>query len=112
MCHCLVLCRYPCDIRLNQAAKGSNSDPDELVNLLESIEDFLKRVDIYTRIPPTPAMDEIVFDVIVELLNVLALATRKLKRGRSSESIFAHALLPYSAQRSQICKESFRKEGF
>ena len=71
---------------MDQAAKGVISSFDALVDLLESIEYFLKRLDIYTRIPATPAMDEIVVKILVELLTTLALATRELKQGRSSES--------------------------
>ena len=75
-------------------AKGVTASYDALVDLLESIEHFLRRLDIYTRIPSSPAMDEIVVKIIVELLSTLALATRELKQGRSSESVSA-ALLPY-----------------
>ena len=74
------------------------------------IEHFLNRLDIYTRIPRTPAMDEIVIKIIVELLSTLALATRELKHRRPSESIPAD-VLPYSPQRSQISEEGFRREG-
>ena len=72
------------------------------------IEHFLNRLDIYTRIPRTPAMDEMVIKIMVELLSTLALATRELKQGRSSESVLAD-VLSYSPQRSQICEESFRR---
>jgi hypothetical protein len=34
-----------------------------------------------------PATDEIMFKIILELLSTLALATKELKQGRSSESI-------------------------
>jgi len=74
------------------------------------IEHFLNRLDIYTRIPRTPAMYEMVIKIMVELLSTLALATRELKQGRSSESVLAD-VLSYSPQRSQICEESFRREG-
>jgi hypothetical protein len=66
---------------------------EPLFDLLESIEHFLNRLDIYTRIPPTPAMDEIVAKIMVELLSTLALATKELKQGRSSEFIFLDLLL-------------------
>ena len=59
---------------------------DAIVDLLESIEHFLKRLDIYTKIPPTPAMDEILVKIMVELVSILALATAELKQGRPSES--------------------------
>jgi hypothetical protein len=65
---------------------------DGLVDLLESIEHFLNRLDIYTRIPPTVHMTEMVVKILVELLSTLALATKQMKEGRSSESIFGEAL--------------------
>ena len=60
-----------------------------LLDLLESIAHFLGRLDIYTKIPPTPAMDEIVVKIMVELVSTLALATKELKQGRPSESVLA-----------------------
>ena len=41
---------YHYDIRVNQAAKGVTGSKDTVVDLLESIEHFLKRLDIYTKI--------------------------------------------------------------
>jgi len=76
-----------------QSAKGIISNCDALVNLLESIEHFLNRLNIYTRIPPTPAMDEIVVKILVELISTLALVTEELKQRRSSESVLADASL-------------------
>ena len=95
---------------MNQAARCVTSSWDPLVELLESIENFLNRLNIYTRIPRTLVMDEIVVKIMAELLSTLAVATRELKQGRPSESVRAD-LLPYSAQRSQICKERLRWEG-
>jgi hypothetical protein len=46
---------------------------------------FLKRLDIYTNIPPTPIMTEIIVKIIVELLSVLALATKQIRQGRFSK---------------------------
>ena len=79
-----------------QAVKGVVDSYDALIDLLESMEHFLKRLDIYTRIPPTPAMDELVVKITVELISTLALATKELKQGRPSESELAD-VTPYSA---------------
>lgn len=65
------------------------SNFDALMDLVESIGHFLKSVDIYTQIPPTPTTNEVVFKIIVELLSMLALATKDPKHGRSSEP-FSH----------------------
>ena len=81
-----LLRAYPCNVRVSQAFKGVSSDLDALVDLLESIEHFLKRLDIYTKVPPTPAMTEIIAKIMVELLSTLALATKHIRQGRPSES--------------------------
>jgi hypothetical protein len=85
-----------------QAAKDVIASEDALTDLLESIEHFLKRLDIYTRIPSTAAMDEIIVKIMVEVLSTLALATKELKQGRSSEFVLADvvpALTRYNAEK-------------
>ena len=55
--------------------------------MLESIGHFLNRLEIYTRIPPTEAMNEMIVKILVELLSTLALTTNETKQGKLSESI-------------------------
>ena len=74
---------------MHQVAKGVNNSYDELADLLESIENLLKPLDIYARIPLTPAMDGTVVKIMVELLSTLALTTKELKQGRSSVSVLS-----------------------
>ena len=87
------------NVRVIQSAKGIISNCDALVDLLESIEHFLNRLNIYTRISPAPAIDEIVVKILVEFISTLALVTEELKQRRSSESVLADVLL-CSAPRS------------
>jgi len=101
---------YPCDIQVNQEAKAIHSSYDALIDLLDSIERFLYRIDIYTQIPPTPVMDETIVKIMAELLSTIGAATEELKQGRSSEFILAETL-PYSPLCSQICKATSRTEG-
>ena len=105
MCHFEASDRVPLTSE-HQAAKGAIDSHDAIVGLLESIENFLKRLDIYTKVPPTPAMDEIVVKILVELISTLALATKELKQGRPSESILAN-VLSYSAPLREIRQKSF-----
>ena len=58
---------------------------ETIVYILESIEHFLHRVKIYQEIQPTPSMTEIVVKIMVELLYVLALATKQISQGRLSK---------------------------
>jgi hypothetical protein len=71
------------------------SNHDALVELFESIEQFVNRLNMYTRIPLTHLMIELVAKIIVELLSILALATKKLKQRRSSEFIFTDTIPPF-----------------
>lgn len=83
---------------------------DALVELFESIEHFLKLLDIYTKIPSTSALDEIVIKILVELLSTLSLATKELKQGRTSESILTN-VLRYSVQCRETCKKNVWRKG-
>ena len=64
-----------------------------LVDLIESIEHFLKRLGIYNEVPPALAMTEIIVKIMVELLSSLALATKQIRKGRPSESVFADVFI-------------------
>jgi hypothetical protein len=88
MCLSLVLKHASRDIQAYQAVKRIIDSYDLLVDLLESIDHFLNRLDIYTKIPPTIAMTEVVVKILVELLAILALATKHIKQGKPSESVF------------------------
>jgi hypothetical protein len=74
---------------VHQAAKGVADAYDPLVHLLEAIEHFLQRLDIYTEIPPTPTINELVIKIMVELLSTLASATKEFKQGRLSKYVLA-----------------------
>ena len=69
-----------------QTAKDVNSSYDALVDLLESIEHFLNRLEIYTKLSPTGAMVEIIVKIMVELLSALALVTKQIKQKRPGKS--------------------------
>ena len=80
------------DIQVSQAFKGVSADFDALADFLESIELFLKRLDIYTKVTPTPAMNEIVVKIMVEVLSMLALVTKQIRQGRPSELVFSDCI--------------------
>ena len=88
------------NIETYQVVKGLLDDYDTLADLFESVEHFLNRLDIYTKIPPTVSMTEIIIKILVELLSILALATKQLQQGKLSESVFGETsyLLDYATQ--------------
>ena len=73
-----------------QSIKDVSANYDALVDLLESIEQFLNRLDIYIKFPSmvtTTAMGEIIVKIMVELLSTIALVTKQIKENRSRESL-------------------------
>ncbi|KAH9063571.1 hypothetical protein EDB87DRAFT_1820685, partial [Lactarius vividus] len=73
------------------AASNVSSSYDSLVDLFECLANFLKRLQIYTSIPFTPLMTDIIVKILAELLSVLALATKQVQQGRLKK--FAKKLL-------------------
>ena len=96
------LSAYLSNIKAYQTVKGVTDSYDALVNLLESIEHFLNRLDVYTEVPPTVAMTEIVVKILIELLSALALVTKQIKEGKASESVF-DIISPSSTQCRKTC---------
>ena len=84
--------RISSDIPSFQAASGVSSSYDALLELFECLGRFLKRLEIYTNIPPTPIMTDIIVKILLELLSVLALATKQITQGRFSEPVTIYKL--------------------
>ena len=82
--------RVLCNIRLCQAANGVTSSYNALLELFERLGNFLQRLEIYTRIPRTTTMTDIVIKIMVEVLSVLALTTKQIKQGRLSRCTITH----------------------
>ena len=76
------------NIQANQAINGTTDSYDALIDLLESIGHILNRLDVYTKILLTDAMNEILVKILGELLSTLALATKQMREGDPSESVF------------------------
>ena len=84
---------------------------EALVDIFECVENFLRRLSIYTEIPLTLAMTEMLIKIMVELLSVLALATKQINRGRFSTSVFAYDRSWLTCGR-EIRKEISRRKGY
>ena len=72
--------------------KNVKDSYDAFIELLESIEQFLSRLDIYTKITPTVAMTEILVKIMAELLSTLALGTKQAGQGKPSEFVFTFVI--------------------
>ena len=73
------------DIEAHQAVKDVKAAQDALIDIFERIENFFKRLETYTEVPPTAAMTDIIVKIMVEVLNVFAIATKQIRQGRTSE---------------------------
>ena len=67
-----------------QAAKDINASEEALADLFECIENFFKRLESYTEVPPTDAMNDMIVKIVVEVLNIFAIATKEMKQSRAS----------------------------
>jgi hypothetical protein len=68
-----------------QAAKDVRASQDILVDIFERIENFLRRLEVYVEVPPTPEMMDIIVKIMVEVLSILGIATKEIKQGVASE---------------------------
>jgi hypothetical protein len=63
-----------------------------LIDIFVRIESFFKRLELYTGVPPTAAMIDVIVKILIEVLSIFAIATKEIKQGRSSEKIDLHIL--------------------
>ena len=89
-----------------QTAKDVRESYDALVDVFECIDNFLRRLNIYTEIPLTPAMTEMFIKIMAELITVLALATKQMKQGRFSMSSLANDHLRLTLSQKNTQKKS------
>ena len=57
---------------------------DNLIDIFERMEKFFRRLEIYT-VSPTPEMIDIIVKIMVEVLSILAIATKEMKQSHASE---------------------------
>jgi len=70
---------------LFQAAMDVRASRDTLVDMLERIETYFQRLQTYTEVSLTTEMIDLLGKIMVEVLSILAMATKRLKQGRISE---------------------------
>ena len=83
---CLFPCEGPLTVELEQAAKGVAESQDILIDVFGRIESFFGRLEIYTGVPLTPEMTNKMVEITVEILDILAAATKEMKRSVASKS--------------------------
>ena len=69
------------DIEARQVVKDVNVAQDALIDIFERIENFFKRLETYTEVRPSDALTDIIVKIMVEVLNIFAIATEEVKQG-------------------------------
>ena len=64
-----------------------------IIDIFVRIEGFFKRLESYTEVRPTEAMTDVIVKIMIQVLSILAIATKQIKQGRSSQSLSIHKLV-------------------
>ncbi len=75
-------------------AKDASDSQDKLIDAFNRIEHFFRRLEIYTGLTPTMAMTDMIVEIMVEVLMILAIATKEVERGLFSKLMFCIFTLP------------------
>ena len=81
----LCLCASKINLYNSQAVKDVRASQDTLIDIFERLENFFRRLENYAEVPPTSEMMDIIGKIMVEILSILAIATKEIKQGRTSE---------------------------
>jgi hypothetical protein len=74
-----------CNTYISQAAKDVRASQDTLVDVFERIEMFFRRLEVYTEVPATTEMMDMITQIMVEVLCILGIATKEIRQSRISE---------------------------
>ena len=73
------------DTKGPQVAKDASASRNQLIEIFNRVERFFRRLEVYTSIMRTMTLTNAIVDIMVEVLTILALATKEMKRGRFSK---------------------------
>ena len=68
-----------------QAAKDVRSSHETLLDIFGRVEMFFRRLEMYTEVPLTTEMTDVITEIMAEVLSVVGIATKEIKQGRASE---------------------------
>ena len=88
-----------------------DASQEVLVDLFGRIENFFRRLESYTEVRLTAAMMDIIVKIIVEVLSILSIATKEIRRGQASEWITSNSLLLTDSCLEKYLKKLMGKNG-
>jgi len=72
------------DIQPSQAAESLSASQDKLISVLERIENFFSRLEMYVKVSTTAGMTDVIMKIMIEVLSILSIATMEIKQSRAS----------------------------
>ena len=76
-----------CNAYISQAAKDARASQDALIDVFERVEMYLRRLEIYTEVPATIEMMDILVRIMVEVFSILGIAMKEINQGRMSKYV-------------------------
>jgi hypothetical protein len=71
-------------ISTSQAVRDVRASHSFIINIFERMECFFLRLETYIEVQPTTEMRDIIIKIIVEVLSILAIATKEINQYRIS----------------------------
>jgi hypothetical protein len=68
----------------SQAVRDVRASHSTIIEIFERIESFFLRLKTYIEVQPTAEMKDIIIKIIVEVLSILAIATKEIDQHRMS----------------------------
>ena len=69
----------------SQAAKDVRASHETLLDIFGRVEMFFRRLEMYTEVPLTTEMTDVIIEIMAKVLSVVGIATKEIKQGRTSE---------------------------
>ena len=69
----------------SQAAKDVRASHETLLDIFGRVEMLFRRLEMYTGVPLTTEMTEVIFEIMAKVLSIVRIATKEIKQGRASE---------------------------
>ena len=91
-----------------QAAKNVRASQGVLFEIFERLEAFFQRLDIYTGAALDQKMLDTVTKIMVEVLNVIGIATKEIKQGQISTSLLYEEVRVDSMNFREVYKEDIQ----
>ena len=68
-----------------QAAKDVRASHETLLDIFERVEMFFRRLEMYTEVPLTTEMMDVIIEIMAEVISVLGIATKEVRQSQTSE---------------------------